>query len=614
LVKKTIICVKTAFVLALWGLVCTVQPVTADSLYAPEVLWARDIVHKTDPAAIADTHLGISYRDDGTLDEKGNFTTFSRPDVILPTPGLNCSGLVLSASRFLFGKNFPLSEAVRDRQGNSSPGARLGQDWDFGLDRVLNITEGAPRKVIMPDGKEYPLDNADGTTLRGFDFDDATAWQQVLDRMQPGRIYLGSISKPTRRPGYKLMHYHVVLMIPEGNDKVWLYHATRRSAVHKMNLKTRQGMNRLLAQFKNQRGEEKRILVVEAVLPGLKSPESTVADAEPDAGTAPGTSPDRSRLAATSTVEALDNLGLRSGRRERPSTPPRAPEADREQPNPRPSADSTTAQQPAGPDLVVNHLSGSVYKSFPELVTHIPTFADQAKTGIKLWFRNEGDAARKVEIFTRGPEGELTYRGQMPGGGKELLVVYPRDFGRAAAGTVRPGRYVAQVKIDGTDWCANLFEVAQPRESMPKIVTVQAPQTVPAGKSFTVKIVAENAGAESDYGGITISAPDANGLKLVSAKPGRVYPRGSTVLAVTSDRIRTKVPMAERWIELWGEKKPYDMEVQIQAGSPGTYPLYVRCALRGVNVKSNVVQMDPKSADTVDQQGFPVYVHTITVR
>ena len=124
--KKTIICVKTAFVLALCVSMWAVQPVEADPLYAPEYLWAHDIAHKTDPVAVADTHLGIPYRDDGAIDSNGNFTTFSRPDTILSTPGLNCSGLVLSASRFLFGKNFALSEAVRDRQGNSGPGARLG--------------------------------------------------------------------------------------------------------------------------------------------------------------------------------------------------------------------------------------------------------------------------------------------------------------------------------------------------------------------------------------------------------------------------------------------------------------------------------------------------------
>lgn len=613
--RKTIICMKTAFVVALCVCLWGGELFAADPLYAPEYLWARDIAHKTDPIAVADTHLGIPYRDDGALDSNGNFTTFSRPDVLLATPGLNCSGLVLSVSRFLFGRNFTLSEAVRDRQGNSGPGARLGQDWDFGLDLILNITEGAPRKVIMPDAKEYLLDDADGTSLRGFDLDDANAWQQVLERMRPGRIYLGSISKPTRRPGYKLMHYHVVLMIPEGKDKVWLYHATRRSSVHRMNLKTRQGLNRLMAQFRNQRGEEKRILVIEALLPGPKPPATTVADAELEQRPVPEANPEQPRFAAgNSALEAVDNLGSRAMSEEGSSPSPRKPQLGQDGIQPRAPTSPVANQEPSGPELVVNHLSGSVYKSFPELVTHIPHFADQSKTGIKFWFRNEGDTPRRVEIITRGPDGELMYQGRMPGGGKELSVVYPRDFGRAGANSVKQGRYVAQVRIDGVEWCANLFEVAVPKEAMPKIVTVQAPQTVPAGRTFTVKVVAENGGAESDYGGITVSAPEPNGLKLVSAKPGRIYQRGSTVLAVTSDRIRTKVPMAERWIELWGEKKPYDMEVQIQAGSPGTYPLYIRCALRGVNVKSNVVLMDPKSADTVDQQGFPVYVHTITVR
>jgi len=56
------------------------------------------------------------------------------------------------------------------------------------------------------------------------------------------------------------------------------------------------------------------------------------------------------------------------------------------------------------------------------------------------------------------------------------------------------------------------------------------------------------------------------------------------------------------------------MEVQVQAGRPGTYPLYVRCALRGVNVKSSVILMDPASSETVDQQGFPVYVYQVTVK
>jgi hypothetical protein len=56
------------------------------------------------------------------------------------------------------------------------------------------------------------------------------------------------------------------------------------------------------------------------------------------------------------------------------------------------------------------------------------------------------------------------------------------------------------------------------------------------------------------------------------------------------------------------------MNLKVRAGSPGTYPLYFRCALRSVNLKGHVILMDPKAGDTVDQQGFPVKVYTITVR
>jgi hypothetical protein len=72
--------------------------------------------------------------------------------------------------------------------------------------------------------------------------------------------------------------------------------------------------------------------------------------------------------------------------------------------------------------------------------------------------------------------------------------------------------------------------------------------------------------------------------------------------------------MAERWIDLWGERKVYDIKVTIRAERPGTYPIYVRCALRSANVKSSVILMDPQTSDTVDQQGFPVHVHMVTVR
>jgi hypothetical protein len=457
----------------------------------------------------------------------------------------------------------------------------------------------------MPDGRDYPVEKHDGTSLTGFDLNDMDAWQRVISQMKPGRIYLGSISKPTRKKGYRLLHYHVVMMLPDGKGGVWLYHATHRSNVHKMNVNSQQGMSRLMSQFRGDRDNSKKILVVEAALPDL-----TVAQA-PAAEQQRSDTLGAQASAADQKTSVPPASGPSSGDRQ-DQTPPQMAALARD--SQREPVVAPPVAQDAGPSLVINHLSGKVFKPMPGLSSHIPYFADNTKTGVKFWFRNLGDVPRNLELILRGPDGVLQYKGTIPPDGADLSVVYPVDFGRAAAGSVRPGEYLEDARIDGSQWLANLFSIGTPREANPKIVTVKAPQAVPAGQPFSITVEAENKGAESDYGGITVSSPDPTGLKIVAAKPGRLYGSGSTVLSVTSDKIRTKVPMAERWIELWGENKKYDLTVQVQAGRPGTYQLYVRCALRGVNVKSNVVLMEPASSDVIDQQGFPVKVVNVTVR
>jgi hypothetical protein len=595
-----------------WGLLIVLAAVasaSAERIYAPPYLWNRGIASKTSPKDIADTHLGIRYRDDGALDAKGRFTTFNDPDKEYSTPGLNCSGLVLSVSRFLFDRNFTLAEAKRDREGNSGPGAPNGQDWDFGLDLILNLTDGVPRRILSPDGKEIPLDKIDGLAERGFDLHDTAAWSSVLGQMRPGRVYLGTISKPTRKKGYKILHYHVVIMIPDDKGGVRLYHATRRSNVHGMNLNTRRGLRRLMSQFRGSRDGPKKILVVEAVLPAAQTPAANKADESSGAPAEPGKAREEVNSAA---LKMLD--GVASGKSGAPPTkqPQAAAPTKPLQAADRP--ETSQSNRPNAPNLELHHLSGKVYKYIPDLVTQIPHFSDEEKTGIAFRFRGRGDSPRDLELFVRGPQGDLAYHGKVPAKGGRLEVVYPKDFGRRASGPADRGRYTLRAKVDGADWLTDVFEVAVPREAAPSIVRVRVPSTVRSGGTFTLNVTAENMGAESDYGGITVSSPDPSGLRLLSAKPGRIYRRGSTVLSITSDRIKTRVPMAERWIELWGEKKQYEMKVKIRAGRPGTYPLYVRCALRGVNVKSSVVLMDPPNADTVDQQGFPVKVYMVTVR
>ncbi len=255
------------------GFVCLVIfsaiPVAGDQIFAPNYLWQRGISSKTNPIEIADTHLGIPYRDDGTLDSQGRFTTFNRPDKFFETPGLNCSGLVVSVSRFLFDKNWTLEEVIRDRLGNSGADSPLGKDWDFGWNLIFNLAEGEPRRVIMPEPGNYSAEGSDGLSLRGFDLHDAAAWQKILPQMHAGRMYLGSISRPAPERGYRVLHYHVVLMLPDGKGGVWLYHATRRSQVHRMNIRTPQGMSRFMSEFRVSESNAKKILIVEAMLPRL---------------------------------------------------------------------------------------------------------------------------------------------------------------------------------------------------------------------------------------------------------------------------------------------------------------------------------------------------------
>ncbi|MEW6352034.1 MAG: hypothetical protein AB1646_23535 [Thermodesulfobacteriota bacterium] len=575
---------------------------TEEVIYAPEYLWKRGIDKKTNPIDIANTHLGIPYRNDGALDEHGQFTTFDRPDRQFAAPGLNCSGLVLSVCRFLFNKNWTLAEATRDRMGDSGDRSKLGKDWDFGWDLILNLTEGTPRRVIMPDGKDYPIEKADGASLRGFDLHDEAAWKRVLSQVKPGRVYLATVSKPGARNGYKWLHYHVALMLPDQEGGVWLYHATRLSRTHSMNLRTREGLHRFLWELRRTHQEPKHILIVESPL----LPETTVASAHGNPGPTPAAGPSAAKGNGgdprRAEIELLDTLG--TGQK-----PPNT--SDQQQPTPshtpKPKADE-------GPDLVINHLSGKVFASYPLLSTHIPKFVDDRKESVAFWFRNEGDAARELDVLLEGPAGKQQLRSRIQPGGKDLTLKFPEDFKGRNGRALAQGRYKLEVKVDGKRWCANIFEVARPREALPKLVGVKVPDTVNNGQTFTLQVVAENQGAESDYGGITVSCPDASALRIEAAKPGKVFGKGSTVLSVTTDRIRTSVPMAEQWIELWGEQKRYEMAVRIKALRSGTFPIYVRCAIRGVNVRSSVVLMDPPGGEVVDQQGFPVYVHKITVR
>ncbi len=213
------------------------------------------------------TLLSLPYRADGVIDENGRNTLFASPEKTFKTPGLNCSGFVLSASRGLLQKNITLDQAKTDRQGDSGPQSPLGQDWDYGLDLILNISQGFPRRVLAPAGPIPLPDRPDGRTERGFPLDDAASWEAVLPRMQAGRIYLATISKPAKRKGYVLMHYHVALIVPDREGRVWWYHSTPKTGVHRMDLRSAKGMSQFRREFAGAVPGQKRVLLLEVDLP-----------------------------------------------------------------------------------------------------------------------------------------------------------------------------------------------------------------------------------------------------------------------------------------------------------------------------------------------------------
>lgn len=227
---------------------------------APTESWGR----AADPTAQLAPLLGTPYRDDGVTDPSGRFTLFADPAATLPSPGLNCSGFVVTASRALLGRSLPLPAVKRDRKGDSGPASPRGQDWDFGYDLIGNITDGLPRQVLLPDGSAPDFDAIDPARLRGFPLHDEAAWAAVLPRIRPGQLVLAAFSKV--KAG-RLLFYHVGLLVNDAAGHVWLYHATPGQGVHRLDLGAPAGRQALDREFAEKRFGDKRLLLVAVPLP-----------------------------------------------------------------------------------------------------------------------------------------------------------------------------------------------------------------------------------------------------------------------------------------------------------------------------------------------------------
>ncbi|MDR3177208.1 MAG: hypothetical protein LBU06_11855 [Desulfovibrio sp.] len=228
-----------------------------------------------DAQAAARAFLGIPYRRDGAVDENGFFTLFAAPGRRFSSPGLNCSGLVLGISRFLLRKNITLGEAARDRLGDSGPGAKLGEDWDFGWDLILNVSEGQPRALLLPGGLRADPAAGDGLSPRGFDIHEKGGLEELCGRLRPGFFYLVSLSAEGRRAGQSLSHYHVGLILPDAGGRAWLYQTTGRGKTSgRRDLCGPAGLDAFRRSFANTGVKRKMLLVLEVALPE--------ADAAPD--------------------------------------------------------------------------------------------------------------------------------------------------------------------------------------------------------------------------------------------------------------------------------------------------------------------------------------------
>lgn len=219
------------------------------------------------PEAAADVFLGIPYRDDGAINERGEYTLFADQRRRFDSPGLNCSGLVLGIVRVLTDRNISLDDARRDRLADSGPGAAGGEDWDFGWDLIMNVSEGLPRRILLPGMAELDPARATGLEPRGYTIASGETWKELPERLREGHIYLVSLNVEGRRKGYGLQHYHVGVIVP-GPGRAFFYQTTGKGRhANKRDLKSAAGQSSFKKAFADTGGKQKKMVVLEVRLP-----------------------------------------------------------------------------------------------------------------------------------------------------------------------------------------------------------------------------------------------------------------------------------------------------------------------------------------------------------
>lgn len=198
-----------------------------------------------DPAAKLRSLLGVPYMDDGLTDARGRMVTFRHPGEVRPAPGLNCSGFVAEAARRLLGFRGSPGDAARDRRGDSGPGAPDGEDWDFGYDLVLNLSEGHAGRWLTAEG---PMGtDTPARSLKGWPARDRQAWRRGLadlDLAHPGLVAFSRTEVDGR-----LRFHHVAVVTKDAAGHAWLWHTLPHGSVHRLDLDSEAGFDRLCTMF-----------------------------------------------------------------------------------------------------------------------------------------------------------------------------------------------------------------------------------------------------------------------------------------------------------------------------------------------------------------------------
>ena len=214
--------------------------------------------------ALLEPHLNIVYRPDGASSLDGLYTLFADPSAHFDTPGYNCSGFVLAGTRVLLNAAITIEEAKRDRLGDSGFDSPHGEDWDFGWDLLLNLSEGRERAFLLPEGGKTDPATLDGFAATGFDFHASGVFDALLARVQKDHLYLLSFNRATTKKGYSHMHYHVGLMVMGKNNQIYMYQTTTESKrSYRRNMSDPAEKAAFLRAFANTSSGRKHMAVLE---------------------------------------------------------------------------------------------------------------------------------------------------------------------------------------------------------------------------------------------------------------------------------------------------------------------------------------------------------------